>query len=267
MFNQYTLIDDCIKIASSYDGKIFGGYLRDVVISKMTNPSRKCRFKDVDLWFKTVIDADLFIKNMKDVYDFQLIPESSIDDNIPYTFNRKQYHLFYNNIIILFDIIVCEWFPVDDFDVNFLTYSYKDNVELIECESSSFDKDNLINSINKKKMTILPSYLKKLIVKKSSDLHISRINKRFLSIGWIISYKNIYLQTPLTACWIRETFGYKLDGSNLIYIKQNMESQYPNCYIDFNETFEHKDDYKYKLDDISDCTNDLKDNLNNCIIS
>jgi len=263
MFNKYILIDDCIKIASNYDGKVFGGYLRDVVISKMTNPRRKCEFKDVDIWFKKEIDADSFIKNMKDIYNFQIITELSIDDdNIHYTFNRTQYHLFVEDVVIWFDIVVSECFPVDDFDVNFLTYSYKNDVELIECESECFNKDTLISSIHKKKMIILPDYVRRLISKRSTDVHISRINKRLLSKGWIIKYMNIYFPKQLTTLWVGQTFGYKLDGSHKIYIKNNTESS--NCSVDFKiypETFDCKDNIQ--IDD----KNKLDDNSNNCIIS
>jgi hypothetical protein len=161
ILNKYILIDNCIKIASNYEGKVFGGYVRDVVIPKISNPRCKCEFKDVDIWFKTGIDSDLFINDMKDIYDFRIVPELSIDDdNYHYKFNRTQYHLFIEDVVIWFDIVISECFPVDDFDVNYLTYSYKDNLELIECESEYYDKDNLINSINNKKMIILPEYVK-----------------------------------------------------------------------------------------------------------
>ena len=267
MLNKYLVIDDCIKIARNYDGKIFGGYVRDVVISKMLNPSSKCEFKDIDIWFKTAIDADLFIKNMNEVYDFKMVPELSIDDdNIHYTFGRTQHHLFIENIVIWFDIVVCEWFPVDDFDVNFLAYSYKDGKELIECESEYFNKSDLINSINKKQMTILPVYMRRLISKHSTEVHVSRINKRFLSKGWRIKYSNIYFPKLLTTLWVNNTFGYKLDGSHIIYIKNNDDLEYTS--VDFKEQpkiFDDQnilnDDYRSKLND----KNKLDDN--NCIIS
>lgn len=246
MLNKYVIIDDSIKIANTYDGKVFGGYVRDVVIPKMTDPRRKCEFKDVDIWFKTDIEADLFINDMKDVYNFQIVPKLSIgDDNPHYEFNRTQYHLFVENIVIWFDIVITECFPVDDFDVNFLTYCYKDNKELVECESKCFDKDQLINSVNKKKMIILHSYMEKLMIKFSRDVHVSRINKRFLSRGWIIKYKNIYFPKPLTTLWINETFRYikYKDGCNVICVKDNLETD--DCSIDFkerSEIFEGKDD-------------------------
>jgi len=174
-------------------------------------------------------------------------PELSIDDdNYHYKFNRTKYHLIVENIFVWFDIVVSECFPVDDFDVNFLTYSYKNNIELIEGESEYFDKDKLIRSIKNKQMTILTDYIRRLISKCSSEVHVSRINKRFLSRGWTIKYKNIYFPNPLTTLWTKKTFGCKLDGSNLIYIKNESS----DVYVDFKDKIN---------------TND--DNLNNCIIS
>lgn len=262
--NKYVIIDDCIKIASNYDGKVFGGYVRDVVVPKLLNPRCRCEFKDVDIWFKTDIDTNFFINDIKDIHNFQIIPEISIDNNNPhYQFNRTQYHLFVEDIVIWFDIVVSEYFPVDDFDVNFLVYSYKDNKELIECESKCFDKNKLITSINNKQMTILPNYTKRLISEFSTDVHASRINKRFLSRGWRIKYKNIYFPKPLTNLWLRKTFGYKLDGSNLVYIKNNDESD--DCFVDFKQHSEIFDSKNNILDD--DYQNKLQDNSNNCIIS
>ena len=81
MLNKYNIIDDCIKIASNYASKVFGGYVRDVVVPKMLDYRRKCEFKDVDIWFKTDIDADLFINDMKDIYNFQIVTQYSIDND------------------------------------------------------------------------------------------------------------------------------------------------------------------------------------------
>lgn len=227
------IIGDCIKIASNCEGKIFGGFVRDVIIPKTSNPNLKCEFKDVDIWFKTQIDADLFIKMVKDVYEFVIVPDLSIDDNnMHYTFNRTQYHLLINNkIVCWFDIVVSECFPVDDFDVNFLTYSYYDNIESIESQSESFDKDKLIQSIHKKKMIILPDYVKRLINRDNRNIHISRINKRFFEKGWSIKYHDTHFPKPLTSDWIEDTFGSKTyENSRLNYD----ESESFNCSKEIN---------------------------------
>jgi hypothetical protein len=254
MSTKYAIIDNCIKIASNYDGKVFGGYIRDVIVPKIQDPQCKCQFKDVDIWFKTNIDADMFVNDIKEIYDFQIVPKLSIgDDNPHYEFNRTQYHLFVKNIVIWFDIVITECFLVDDFDVNLLTYCYKDNKELIECQSKCFDKDQLINSINKKKMIILHDYMERLMSKFSSDVHISRINKRFLSRGWIIKYNNIYFPKPLTTLWVNKTFGYINYGDrcNVICVKNNIESS--DCSVNFKEQ--------------SQIFEDNTQNENNCIIS
>jgi hypothetical protein len=215
MLNKYIVIDNCIKIASNYNGKVFGGYLRDVIIPKTIKHMDQCSFKDVDFWFKNSHDSDSFIDQISDIYNFKVQHQSSVDNNLPYKFNRKQYYLYINNYCLLFDIIISELFPVDDFNVNFLTYSYKNDKELIECQSKLFEKDELINYIYQKQMIILPTYIKRLLNDKS---HINRVD-RFIHGGWTIKYENVHFPNPLTKSWLAETF--QCNENDSIYNKQD----------------------------------------------
>lgn len=217
MATKYAIIDNCIKIASNYDGKVFGGYLRDVVIPKMQDHQCKCQFKDVDIWFNTNIDADMFVNDIKDIYDFQIVPAFTIKNTtVHYAFGRTQYRLIIDKIVISFDIVVSECIPVDDFDINFLSYCYKNNQELIESESEYFDKNVLIDSINKKKAIMLPDYAQRLTMKNNTDVHVCRINRSFLSKGWTIKYKNIYFPNRISSSWVNREFTPNYNTYNII---------------------------------------------------
>jgi len=258
MATRYGIIDNCIKTASNYDGKVFGGYIRDVVVPKMQDPLCKCQFKDVDIWFKTDIDADMFVNDIKDIYNFQIVPSFTLENTtLHYAFGRTQYRLRIDNIVISFDIVVSECFPVDDFNVNFLSYCYKDNKEVIGSESQHFSKDLLINSINNKKAIILPSYVERLILKNNIDVHVCRINRSFLCKGWSIKYKNIYFPTHLSSLWVIRELAPNYNTYNVI--RNSSES-----IIDFNDNI-----IRNSSESIIDFNDNIKENNseNNCIIS
>src|SRR6187431_2333642 len=59
------LIDGCINVASKYGGRVFGGYVRNVLIPHFYN-QKSVGFKDVDLWFLKPSDALNFVLDMGD---------------------------------------------------------------------------------------------------------------------------------------------------------------------------------------------------------
>src|SRR5436853_1197799 len=122
------------------------------------------------------------------MYNIVRVPKLDIDpNNNKYVFGKKRYCLQIGSIDLALDITVNETLPVDDFDVNCLTFHYKwGNPTLI---AESFDKDKLCDSIHKKEMTMLPSYFARL-----SEMSKFRINSRFLSKGWQIKYGDIDIQ-------------------------------------------------------------------------
>lgn len=54
-------INKILKLAYKYNGGVFGGYLRDVIVPRMKDPSCKVYFKDVDIWFASKYNAAEFI--------------------------------------------------------------------------------------------------------------------------------------------------------------------------------------------------------------
>ena len=47
------MINECLETAGSFGGKVFGGYVRDVIVPRLANRECSVKFNDVDVWFKT----------------------------------------------------------------------------------------------------------------------------------------------------------------------------------------------------------------------
>ncbi|HSW76516.1 MAG TPA: hypothetical protein VLG50_05700 [Candidatus Saccharimonadales bacterium] len=205
------IIDDCIHIASDNNGAVFGGYLRDVLLPRLNNKPLN-GFKDVDLWFMKQSDASLFVLQMKDKYDFKYDFKLFNTVNNVYPFKKSTYHLFkYDNIMARFDIIISDTLPVDDLSINLYTFTYKDNKPVIDSYvySPTFNKPIICGTKDIMTMVycnckLLPSYFDKLMTK--SPVYLNRLNNRFLSKGYKITYQNTLLPYPLTLNWLKENF-------------------------------------------------------------
>ena len=90
-------IIDCIKCASMCGGKVFGGFVRDVIVPRLHDSKCKINFKDVAIWFKTEADANNFIMSMGRLLEENYI--STTTDSYPGAFNRQQYNLLYRGLL------------------------------------------------------------------------------------------------------------------------------------------------------------------------
>lgn len=230
-------VEKIIEWASLFNGKVFGGYVRDVIVPRLVSPTANVTFRDIDFWFRTKESVDDFIKALRDNHDIKEVPTTNI---VPYTNERKLYHLFrINGEIVQIDIVISEIFPVDDFNVNCLIYDYDNNGPQLSSYSSKYSKDELINNINKKEMTILEGYQDKLMYGSGySEHHIKRINTRFIANGWSILYKAIIyhycepqfysFNKPIESCLKTELFNkvQKGEGGNSVtenFIRENIK--------------------------------------------
>lgn len=179
VFNDTVVhVEDCIETAHLYDGRVFGGYVRNVAVprlKKKTSPG----YKDVDFWFKTQQKADLFVFYMGDKL-IKMNDNDALFQKNTYFFERHQYLLKckYENIII--DIIVSPTLPVNDFDVNQLTYngSFK--------SFGNKSVDELINLIDNKTMNALPGFNGKLMDCQRKHRQALRLTK-LSQTGWSIN--------------------------------------------------------------------------------
>lgn len=180
-------INKCIEVASHSKGKVFGGYVRDVLVPRENKYRGHVTFKDVDLWFTDRKSADTFITSMGHI--LTIIPESVVISAPQYPFPRTQYNLvIHNTKIAVIDVIISKDIPVDDFNVNKLAYFYDNGV----LQSLSYGPEHvqvLKGDIISKQLTVLESYQKKI---HTSPVHIrdyflKRMYK-YQTNGWTIKY-------------------------------------------------------------------------------
>jgi len=195
-------ITDCLKTASKYGGRVFGGYVRDVIIPRYYDPKCDVSFKDVDIWFDDEKKAGLFVKDMDKFFTIIQSCEKSI-----YPFGRILIaYTIYGTFITPIDIIICETIPIDDFDVNQLT------VSIDELGGSTFESWGekrptfLMEAIKNKTATILPSYMTMIIEQSSkNEFLLDRMKRIFLNKGWTVRYFST-IPIDVNVSWMKATF-------------------------------------------------------------
>lgn len=153
----YHIAIKLITICSKYNGKIFGGFVRDVLVPNYLHIPPVI-FNDIDLWFKNMDDADNFVKEMK----LELVDEEHGK------FIWKKYKL---------DIIISNFISNEDFSIHYLTYDMNNGFMSF---SDTYTKEELIQQISQKQMIALPT-----LFKQDENVYKERI-KKFLTAGWKI---------------------------------------------------------------------------------
>lgn len=220
------IIDKVLAVAGNHNGRVFGGYVRDVIVPRLDSPTTKVYFNDVDIWFTNQKDADLFIDNVKSGLSFldkryvfvTSRPGSNCSIIKPgmmhYTFGRVQYQLYKaDKFISFFDVVVSETIPVDDFDVNCLNYQYTDKGKIARYCSNATDTvviEEIIQKIKNKTAFMLSSYVPKMYTKTSYGIidylyFVNRLNKKYLSRGWTIYCLNMHkFPSVISKEWIKK---------------------------------------------------------------
>lgn len=231
-------INKCLSIAGKHGGCVFGGYVRDVIIPNMitgndnesvfgsyirhkflkgeTYPKQQIKFKDVDIWFKDQKSVDNFLEEMGSSLKYN----SGFDNptNELYGFTRKQYYLYeYETCIAWIDVIISEKIPVNDFNVNFLTFSLQNDNEIVISYAEE-SRNDLINYIINKTAVMLPAYIFKILYDNSSiaNSRIRRVKKNYHDKGWrVFLYgSDIEIPSDFTKEWLRETITRKMPSLN-----------------------------------------------------
>ena len=153
-------IDDCITVASKYNGRVFGGYVRNILVPKLYNQPL-VGFKDVDLWFTNQSDANWFILQMGDKLTVKVYTDqynNFKDNKVRYPFGRTQFMLLdeLKNPVVIIDVIVSEKLPINDLNVNKLTFNTDGWASFSNCSV-----DTLKQLIRDKETYRLPYYSEK----------------------------------------------------------------------------------------------------------
>lgn len=144
--NTLTDVMVCIHVASKYNGKVFGGFVRNVLVPQTFNQHVN-GYKDVDLWFTCEEDAIKFVNDMDDKLSL-INKDKNYLNAIVYRFQRIIYRM--HNATI--DVIISPTLPVDDLNVNQLTFS--EGYKSFGLEPTHV----LINKIRNKKATTIADF-------------------------------------------------------------------------------------------------------------
>lgn len=212
---QFDILIKVVQIASRHSGLCFGGFVRDVLVPYMNNPSLdKAVFSDVDLWFTEQKDADAFISDTKFILSlineeysltFELNSSPHPGGKI-YPFGREQYHLYLGKQFISFiDVVVSSTIPVDDFDINRLTIRIEEGKLISKFFGQSL---NILDDTERKRTTMLDSYIKRLLKDDvNQSIFLRRVNENYLAKGWIITcMKQHVLPAKIDIFWLRSVF-------------------------------------------------------------
>lgn len=186
-------VTDCLKVAEKYRGKAFGGYVRNVAVPRLFGDNTVIGYKDVDVWFHTEGEANSFITDMGDRMKKLREPGKTISNEETYPFTRTQYLLIgqsgdsticLNNRVsdgIIFDVIVSETLPVNDLNVNQLTYSPTKGLKSYGKESTF----KLTKAIIRKEAHMLEEYPITTLSGSARHIQLKRLNK-LIDGGWVI---------------------------------------------------------------------------------
>jgi hypothetical protein len=225
----------CLRVAGKYEGRLFGGFIRDVSIPRMYNPACFATFKDVDIWFTSTDKMNGFINEIKE-FGYELFPEhiytkcKCSKDTLSLKHECYHYYLYHHEKqICVLDITVSKTIPVNDLNISLLTFCYNLENDKVKMESFGDDKvETLIHSINNKYATILPEYYEKLCdininVNGESIKIMNRLNDKYLSKGWKVYYKSKF-PTSVNSEWITYYLNHENENENE-YMNGNLLSK------------------------------------------
>lgn len=234
-----SIINNTIKTLDSYGGRVFGEYVREVVVPRLKDPACNVTFNSVDIWFKNETDKDKFIKN-----NIHLKVNLNFTDYIDYR-GQQQYELLFGPINIKFNILVKPYIG-DDFDVNNLIYFYKDGKSIIESNFSSItDVDQIIKSIHMKEANMTISYFNNMVNHPLTYPERAKmINGLYESRGWTIFCEGIKITSPFTGTF-DDSIAKNKFLSKALLDRFNEKSVKIDLKQDNTEEKENSNDYKW----------------------
>jgi hypothetical protein len=170
-----------LTIANNYDGQVYGGFVRDVIVPIMNDSNCDLSFKDVDIWFQDAIAVPHFICELVKHFKIESEKDSQWNRELEYNdsnskFSRRQYRIYSKDEFLFhIDVIISDKLPVNDFYINTVTY---------RCIENGFEAAH--NPIN------IHLYFTNKIVLMFNNYnpenlaYYNRINRIFFSKGWTV---------------------------------------------------------------------------------
>lgn len=111
-----------VQIAAEYNGVVFGGYVRDIIIplKKLNRNLEQLDFKDLDFWFQSKSNAERFIA-VSGLTPGQHETFDNPSGHYPVCRNQHLYH-YKGKPFVIVDVMITDFYPVCDFSVNLVSW-------------------------------------------------------------------------------------------------------------------------------------------------
>lgn len=218
MEHKFEVAKNVIEIVSTYNGSVYGSFVRDVIVPRMDDPKCEISFDKINVWLQNSFSRNCVIEKLRENFKYET-------DNENYL---TKYKILDDNDKLLFKIkfIVTQYHPAENFDVNFVRFRYSNG--LFQCIAF----EHLIDKIKNKQAKIVKTYIP------TKNVEFEKINKDFFQKGWTVSSKE--KQTQLSK-WIVQ---------NNIHVLISYENEHWNYYptkINNNDESEYKIDIAKKI--------------------
>lgn len=175
---------NCLQEAGRHNGRVFGSYVRDVIVRRELEPSAPIESRPIDLWFDDELKLVQFRAAMGSTLELQPGPGTSHFR----PFNSQNFTLHHVGLpIATVTITLSDRLPVNDFDISFLTYQFLGSTHITESHSSN-SALFLIGQINQRKCRLLYEFAQSLKygTVPYRTYHDARIYQNYTLQGWRI---------------------------------------------------------------------------------
>ena len=201
--------EEVIKLASEYNGKVYGDYVKNVIVPRLKDPSVICEYNTISFLFSKS-DLHNFSKVLCSIYKDIVV----ISDNISYDLYIHgmfiaKIKLYERSHSWIFDTSMLYYYYLNDQPVlyNAILDIYENINTPVKDGSPIPVKDGspipLITMINKKMTTVNSEVVNNFLLNKflpniSQESIVEAMNRLFLSKGWTVMFGKHQLQKIIT---------------------------------------------------------------------
>jgi hypothetical protein len=234
------IIEKILPVASKHNGQVFGGFVRDILIPyhHLNKKLEECEnFKDLDLWFKTVEDAKNFVEEAGSYLpckiDFDLSKQGIGQCRNVGLYDFNMFHTVlvngFETPISFVDIVVSDKFPVNDFDVNMMSYKLTSDAEMgghLKMKYEYHGKGDPVECVKTKTCHMTREYLEKVcshVENVCHYTHLARVKRRYMDRGWTVMYGDyVFENDDLLIRNTRNFFGWN-NRESMNFTRQYVE--------------------------------------------
>lgn len=222
------IIDSIIKVASQYNGKLYGDYLCGVIIPRLNG--QICDYCRVSFLFPNQCDIDQMVEKMVKLYDFKLYVKDEVIES---------YELTINNLYLGYVQLSCKTSSVT-LDTNGLYYYYDNSVptfyDSVDNKHYLVGSSTLMNKIINKKSTILDNNAFQTYNRTTQDSMVGAFNK-LIKQGWTLNYGDVVITSMTVESFLslNPTILKQFKEKQLLYkqIELERDALFKECLVKY----------------------------------